>query len=210
MKLGKFITIEGPDGSGKTSVIRELCQLFDQEAIDYIITREPGGSPIAEQIREVVLHVDNGAMDPKAEALLMAAGRRQHLVDTILPAQKAGRLVLSDRFVDSSLVYQGVARAIGIEEVWKINQFAIEDHLPDLTLLIDIPAQTGLERIYKAQGKRQFDRLDQESLDFHEKVREAFLKLEKTNDRIHYVNGDQPLDAVVAECVRILKANHII
>lgn len=210
MTKGKFISLEGPDGSGKTSVIRELKALLESFGYDVITTREPGGSPIAERIREVILDVDNTAMDPKTEALLFAASRRQHLVETILPAIERGQIVISDRFIDSSLAYQGIARGIPVEEIWAINTFGIEDHMPDVTLLIDVTAEVGLERIYKARGQRQFDRLDQESLDFHQMVRQAFLGFEKENERIILVDGNQTVTEVANDCLSILRDKKII
>ncbi|XJS10554.1 dTMP kinase [Aerococcaceae bacterium WGS1372] len=208
--VGKFISIEGPDGSGKSSLIKELTRQLTDLGYDVLATREPGGSPIAERIREVILDVDNTAMDAKTEALLFAAARRQHLVETILPAIEAGKLVLTDRFIDSSIAYQGVARGIPAEDIWTINQFGIEDHLPDMTLLIDVPAEVGLERIYKAQGQRQFDRLDQESIEFHQLVRDAFLEIEEHNERVVLVDGNQSVEDVSKECLSILKEKEII
>lgn len=208
--IGKFISLEGPDGSGKTSVIKELKKQLNDLGYEVVTTREPGGSPIAERIREVILDVNNTAMDAKTEALLFAASRRQHLVETILPALEEGKIVLSDRFIDSSIAYQGVARGIPAEDIWAINQFGIEDHMPDLTLLIDVSAEVGLERIYKARGQRQFDRLDQESIEFHQLVRGAFLDIEKDNDRVVLVNGNQEVVDVAKECLTILKDRQII
>ena len=149
--------------------------------------------------------MNNTAMDPLTEAMLYAAGRRQHLVDTILPGLAAGKLVLSDRFVDSSLAYQGVGRQLPLEDIWSINQLAIDGHLPDMTLLLDLPAELGLERIYRAQGQRQFDRLDQENLTFHQEVRQAFLDLAAKEDRIHLIDANQPIEAVVADCYQTLQ-----
>ena len=206
MTQGKFISIEGPDGSGKSSVIKQLANLLEADGYELVLTREPGGSPIAEQIREVILDVNNTAMDPLTEAMLYAAGRRQHLVDTILPGLAAGKLVLSDRFVDSSLAYQGVGRQLPLADIWSINQLAIDGHLPDITLLLDLPAELGLERIYRAQGQRQFDRLDQENLTFHQEVRQAFLELAAKEDRIHLIDANQPIEAVVADCYQTLQA----
>lgn len=205
MTQGKFISIEGPDGSGKSSVIKQLANLLEADGYELVLTREPGGSPIAEQIRQVILDVNNTAMDPLTEAMLYAAGRRQHLVDTILPGLAAGKLVLSDRFVDSSLAYQGVGRQLPLEDIWSINQLAIDGHLPDITLLLDLPAELGLERIYRAQGQRQFDRLDQENLTFHQEVRQAFLDLAAKEDRIHLIDANQPIEAVVADCYQTLQ-----
>lgn len=206
MTQGKFISIEGPDGSGKSSVIKQLANLLEADGYELVLTREPGGSPIAEQIRQVILDVNNTAMDPLTEAMLYAAGRRQHLVDTILPGLAAGKLVLSDRFVDSSLAYQGVGRQLPLADIWSINQLAIDGHLPDITLLLDLPAELGLERIYRAQGQRQFDRLDQENLTFHQEVRQAFLDLAAKEDRIHLIDANQPIEAVVADCYQTLQA----
>ncbi|AXY24580.1 dTMP kinase [Suicoccus acidiformans] len=201
---GRFISLEGPDGSGKSTVIRGLQKALQERGVDVITTREPGGSPIAEQIREVILNVNNTAMDGRTEALLYAASRRQHLVETIIPTLDKGQWVLSDRFVDSSLAYQGVARQIPQEEVWTINQFAIEGQLPDLTLLLDVPAEVGLERIQKARGQRQYDRLDRESLNFHQKVRQAFLDLAAENDRIVLIDANMTYDAVIERCLEVI------
>lgn len=210
MTKGKFISIEGPDGSGKTSVLKALAQLLRQDGIDLITTREPGGSPIAEQIRDVILHVDNTAMDYRTEALLYAAQRRQHLVETIIPNMDAGKMVITDRFVDSSIAYQGVARDLPVEEVWKVNQFAIQDYMPQLTLLIDVPAEVGIQRIHAARGQRQFDRLDRESIDFHNRVRQAFLDLHQRYDRIHLIDGNQSIQEVAQDCYKVMKNNGII
>lgn len=212
MSKGKFITFEGPDGSGKTSVIKAIATFLKENGQEVYTTREPGGtgSVIAEEIRELILDTRHTNMDARTEALLYAAGRRQHLTEIILPQLEEGHLVISDRFVDSSLVYQGVARGLSVEKVREINEFAIEGHLPDITLLIDVPAEEGLRRIYAAKGTRQFDRLDQEGLNFHQRVREAFLALEKNDSRIHLINGNQPLAEVVNECLQVLKLYQII
>lgn len=210
MTKGLFISLEGPDGSGKTSVVKELKEQLEKLGYDIVTTREPGGSPIAEQIREVILDVDNTAMDARTEALLYAASRRQHLVEKILPALERGQIVITDRFVDSSIAYQGVARGIPVEDIRSINHFGIENHMPDLTFLIDVPAEVGLERIHQARGQRQFDRLDQESIDFHQMVRQAFLDLEKETERIVLVNGEQSIEAVTKACLDIMREKALI
>lgn len=211
MTYGKFISIEGPDGAGKTSVVQALVAKLQAEGVtDIVTTREPGGIKIAEQIRQVILDVDNTEMDARTEALLFAASRRQHLLEKILPALEAGKLVICDRFVDSSLAYQGRARNIETDLIWEINQFAIEDHLPDLTILIDVPAEVGLERIYQAKGQRQFDRLDQEDVSFHNLVRDAFLSFEKETERIVLVDGTQSVEAVTEKIYQILKDKAVI
>lgn len=203
---GIFITIEGPDGAGKTSVIKELIPMLVKTVQQEIVaTREPGGSRIAEEIRELILNPENTEMDIRTEALLYAAGRRQHLIEKIIPALEAGKVVICDRFVDSSLAYQGVARGIGISEVAKINQFATENLSPDLTLYLDIEAHLGLERINQNKENRQFDRLDQETLEFHEKVRSAYLDIAKEqSDRIVQIDASQELEKVVEECYQTI------
>ena len=150
---GIFITIEGPDGAGKTSVIKELGpKLANELNRPLVLTREPGGIPIAEKIRNIILDPKNTEMDERTEALLYAAARRQHLVEKILPAIEAGKLILCDRFVDSSLAYQGAGRRIGMAEVASINEFAIESVTPDLTLYLDVDSDTGLSRIQQGRS----------------------------------------------------------
>ncbi|MBT2732345.1 dTMP kinase [Carnobacterium sp. ISL-102] len=203
---GIFITIEGPDGAGKTSVIKELIPMLVKTVQQEIVaTREPGGSRIAEEIRELILNPENTEMDIRTEALLYAAGRRQHLIEKIIPALEAGKVVICDRFVDSSLAYQGVARGIGVSEVAKINQFATENLSPDLTLYLDIEAHLGLERINQNKENRQFDRLDQETLEFHEKVRSAYLDIAKEqSERVVQIDASQELEKVVEECYQTI------
>ncbi|WP_407389806.1 dTMP kinase [Carnobacterium jeotgali] len=203
---GIFITIEGPDGAGKTSVIKKLIPMLVETIQQEIVaTREPGGSRIAEEIRELILNPENIEMDIRTEALLYAAGRRQHLVEKIIPALETGKVVICDRFVDSSLAYQGVARGIGISEVAEINQFATDNLSPDLTLYLDIEAQLGLERINQNKDNRQFDRLDQETLEFHEKVRSAYLAIAKEqSERIVKIDASQELEKVVVECYQTI------
>ena len=191
-----FITFEGPEGSGKTSVIKAVATMLQSAGYDVLTTREPGGVAIAEQIRRVMLAVENDAMDAKTEALLFAASRRQHVVEVILPALKQGKLVICDRYVDSSLAYQGVGRGLGIETIFTLNQFAIDDCMPDLTLFIDVPPQTGLRRV--KSNHRHMDRLDLETLSFHERVYEGYHQLiEKYPNRIKVIDGSQPIEDVV-------------
>ena len=211
MTYGKFISIEGPDGAGKTSVVKALVAKLEADGLtDFMTTREPGGIKISEQIRNVILDVENTEMDARTEALLFAAARRQHLVEKILPALEAGKLVICDRFVDSSLAYQGVARNIPTDLIWEINQFAIDNHLPDLTILIDVPAEIGLERINQAKGQRQYDRLDREGVSFHNLVRDAFLSFEASSDRIVLVDGTQTIDEITEKIYHILKEKQMI
>lgn len=171
-----FITLEGPEGSGKTTAVETAVKRLTEMGYQIVRTREPGGTPIAEQIRNVILDKANTAMDGRTEALLYAASRRQHLVEKVWPAIKEGKIVICDRYLDSSLAYQGGARGLGVDEILKINLFATENTWPDLTLLFDIDPKIGLERISK-NANREVNRLDLEKLDFHNKVRNTFLEL---------------------------------
>lgn len=201
-----FITFEGPEGSGKTSVLHEVTERLFKENYNLVITREPGGTEIAEQIRNVILDKKNTALDPRAEALLYAASRRQHLVEKIWPALKANKIVICDRFLDSSLAYQGGAREIGVDEILNINLFATGGSFPDLTILFDIKPEAGLERIAKNKN-REVNRLDLEKLEFHHKVRNSFLSLaEKYKDRYVIIDASQPYDIVVEEVYKVIKS----
>ena len=205
---GIFITIEGPDGAGKTSVVKRLETILKNElgTDKVILTREPGGIPIAEEIRKVILDPKNIEMDERTEALLYAAARRQHLVEKIIPALKEGKVILCDRFVDSSLAYQGAGRKIGMEPVWSINEFATEGLLPDLTLYLDVDSDTGLERIRRGRRAEELDRLDQESAVFHQPVQHAYIKLaENDPERIVTINARKDLNTVVSESLKAIK-----
>ena len=173
-----FITLEGPEGSGKTTAVKAAVARLQELGYQVVQTREPGGTPIAEQIRNVILDKANTTMDPRTEALLYAASRRQHLVEKVWPAIKEGKIVICDRYLDSSLAYQGGARGLGVDNILNVNLFATENTYPDLTLLFDIKPELGLERIAK-NADREVNRLDLEKIDFHNKVRQTFLDLSK-------------------------------
>lgn len=173
-----FITLEGPEGSGKTTAVEQAVKRLEEMGYQVVRTREPGGTPISEQIRNVILDKGNTMMDSRTEALLYAASRRQHLVEKVWPALKEGKIVVCDRYLDSSLAYQGGARGLGIDEVLNINLFATENTWPDLTLLFDLNPEIGLARI-SANSEREVNRLDLEKLEFHNKVRNTFLDLAK-------------------------------
>ena len=202
---GKFITFEGIDWYGNTSVFKGgIEQLNGKKIYNYFWTREPGGNRISEAIRKIILNVEYTEMDARTEALLYAAARRQHLVDTVLPALNEGKLVLCDRFVDSSVVYQGVARDIGVEPVIKLNEFATENLKPDLTLYYDVEPEISLKRISNNR-QNQVDRLDKESMDFYHKVRQAYLSLAESNkERIRIIDASQNLDKVIDDTLSIL------
>lgn len=202
---GIFISLEGPDGSGKSTaakkIVPQLQQLSTQEVV---LTREPGGSAIAEQLRDIILDVHNSAMDARTEALLYAAQRRQHIVDVILPALQANKIVLSDRYIDSSVAYQGAGRQLGMQEIWQLNLFATQKLLPQLTLYFDLPPAVGLKRIQQKRAQAA-DRLEKEQLDFHQRVTAAYQQLiTQDADRIVKIDAQQTPDQVVADCLAII------
>ena len=196
---GRFISFEGPDGAGKTSVISAiqewLTQKYGKQTV--LLTREPGGNRISEQIRQILFDDHNTNMDARTEALLFAAAHRQHIVEDIEPALQAGKIVLSDRYVDSSVAYQGGGRHLGADDIWELNQFAIHGLLPDLTIYLDVPSELGLERISKHR-QNQVNRLDREKLRFHQDVRNAYLTLaHRHQKRIQLIDASQSLPKVI-------------
>lgn len=201
---GFFISFEGVEGAGKTTVLEKLVGRLTGMNYDVLLTREPGGIIISEKIRDIILDKDHVEMEKRTEALLYAAARRQHLVQKIIPALEEGKIVLCDRFIDSSLAYQGYAREIGIDNVLKINDFAIEGFMPSLTLYFDIEPEKGLKRI-SSNKDRERNRLDLETLEFHRKVYEGYqLLLKKFPDRIKKVNADQHVGAVTEDALRLI------
>ena len=204
MKKGLFITFEGNDGSGKTTISQLAYEKLLELGYPVIYTREPGGIDIAEQIRKVILDPQNTAMDARCEALLYAASRRQHLVEKVLPALEEGKIVLCDRFVDSSLVYQGIARGIGMDEVYQINEFAIEGHLPQATIFLEVSLETGLARVSSRGNK---DRLDAEGMEFHAMVAQGYDKIKDMfQERMHIIDANQEIHAVLEATVKELLA----
>lgn len=202
MQKGLFITFEGSDGSGKTTISQLAYEKLKEMGYPVLYTREPGGIDIAEQIRKVILDPANTAMDARCEALLYAASRRQHLIEKVLPALAENKIVLCDRFVDSSLVYQGIARGIGIEEVYRINEFAIEGHLPDATLFLQVDLEVGLLRV---TNRGNLDRLDQEGQAFHELVAKGYETIKDIFcDRMHVVDANKEIDEVLAATIETL------
>lgn len=205
MMSGIFITFEGPEGAGKTTIIQMIAQELEKQQVEIVSTREPGGIHISEQIREVILSPDNSAMDGRTEALLYAAARRQHLVEKVIPALNRGAIVLCDRFIDSSLAYQGYARGLGMDEVLSINEFAIDDMMPTKTYYFDIEPEIGLRRIEKNKT-REVNRLDMEKVDFHHKVREGYQKVcERFSERIVMVDASKSMDEVFHEVLQSIQ-----
>ena len=196
MSKGLLISIEGPDGAGKTSVLKVLLpRLREVYPAQVITTREPGGVAIAEQIREVILDMDNTAMDAKTELLLYIAARRQHLVEKVLPELENGNMVIMDRFIDSSVAYQGAGRGLEQDEVAWLNNYAT-----------DVDSETGLARI-AANGEREVNRLDLEKIDMHQRVRQGYLDLaEAEPERIKRIDASQTLEEVVEDTWEIIKS----
>lgn len=199
-----FITFEGGEGAGKTTIIEYIKEFLTKKGYSVLTTREPGGIKIAEQIRSIILNEDHSEMDSKTEALLYAAARRQHLIEKIIPALKDGKVILCDRFIDSSLAYQGFARGLGIDHVYAINQFATDGLLPELTIYFDLDPKVGFDRINKNK-QREVNRLDKEKIEFHYLVRKGYhTLLEKYPERIQQINADRPIDDVLKNVKEIV------
>lgn len=204
MNKGKFIVFEGGEGSGKSTMIELIYNFLIEKGVECIKTREPGGIKISEDIRNIILDTKNTSMDSKTEALLYAAARRQHLVEKVIPELEMGKIVLCDRFIYSSLAYQGYARGIGVDDIFLINKFAIEEYMPDLNLLFDLSPEVGLDRINKNKD-REVNRLDLEKIDFHNRVREGYINLAKeNNDKFIIINAEKTLNEVFEETKDII------
>ena len=209
MSRGIFITMEGPDGSGKSTQIALLKEYLEKEGYDVIITREPGGTKISENIREVILNPDYKEMSSVTEMLLYASARAQLIAEVIGPAIDSGKAVISDRFVDSSLVYQGIARGLGVEKVYEVNLNAIGKYMPDVTFLLDLPAEVGIAR---KKGQKDLDRMELESLEFHKSVAQGYRDMAaRFPERIKSVDATRPVeeisDLIIREVSDILKKN---
>jgi dTMP kinase len=192
MARGYFITLEGIEGSGKTTQAERLRDLLARRGLDVVVTREPGGSPIAEKIREILLDPRNRKMVALTELFLYEASRTQHVAEVIRPALEAGKTVICDRFFDASTAYQGNARGLDMETVERLNLLATGGIVPDLTIVLDLPAEVGLRRL-----KRSRDRIESEAIEFHERVRQGYLKLARLYpDRIKVVDASGGIDDI--------------
>ena len=201
-----FITFEGPDTSGKTTAIRGLIKYLKKEYpdLEFIFTREPGGSKIGENIRKMILNNENIDMDYVVEALLYAASRRQHLTSTILPALNSNKLVLCDRYIDSSLAYQGYARNLGIEYVEKLNILATDNTWPTLTIFFDLPISEIKKRL---SNKKNADRIENENIDFMERVNLGYKEIiKKYKDRFVVIDATLSKEKVLDEIINIIKS----
>lgn len=192
---GLFISFEGGEGSGKSTAINLISDKLTQQGLKVIVTREPGGVSVSEQIRKVILDINN-QMSKETEALLYAASRTEHLHAKVIPYVNEGYIVISDRYIDSSLAYQGFARGIGIERVLEVNMFARE-YMPKRTYFFDVTPEVGLARI---QGRDKIDRLDLETIDFHQKVYDGYLKVcEMYPERVMRIDGTRSVEEIVNE-----------
>ncbi|MDU5235998.1 dTMP kinase [Finegoldia magna] len=202
-----FITFEGPDGSGKSTIIQKVYDYLIENNYDVIKTREPGGSPIAEKIRNLILDTENTKMGYRTEALLYAASRAQHVEETILPALNENKIVLCDRFLISSLAYQGVGRDLGIENVRKINEFAINGVFPDFVLFFDVDPITTLKR---KSSLDTADRLEKEGNNFHERVYNGYKEILNSEKNIEIIDATQSVEDVFNQCIKVLKRRNVL
>ena len=203
-----FITLEGPDGSGKTTQARLLAEWLQGQGYDVVLTREPGGTDIGDQIRAVLHDPCNNAMDARTEILLYSASRAQHVAQQIQPALAGGQVVVSDRYADSTLAYQGYGRGLDLDTLRRITEFATGGLTPDLTLYLDIMPEEGLER--RQLGGGEWNRLDAEALEFHQRVRSGYLELiEQEPERWIAVDADRAVEEVQAE-IRVMVRERLI
>ncbi len=202
-----FITFEGPDGSGKSTIIQKVYDYLIENDYEVIKTREPGGSPIAEKIRDLILDTENTKMGYRTEALLYAASRAQHVEETILPALNENKIVLCDRFLISSLAYQGVGRDLGIENVRKINEFAINGVFPDFVLFFDVDPITTLKR---KSSLDTADRLEKEGNNFHERVYNGYKQILNSEKDIEIIDATQSIEDVFNQCINVLKRRNVL
>lgn len=201
MRRGLFITIEGPDGSGKSTQIQKITEFFKERGETVVVTREPGGTPISEKIREIILDRNNQEMDPVTETLLYAASRSQHVSEVIRPSLEAGSHVVCDRFIDSSIAYQGYGRGLG-DCVSIINAYAVRDCVPDLTFLMKLDPRIGKKRIKKEDQ----DRIEMEAAEFHERVFRGYEELElQFPDRIVGVDAGRDVECISEEILTHLE-----
>ncbi|MBO8169899.1 MAG: dTMP kinase [Thermoanaerobacteraceae bacterium] len=191
---GFFITFEGPDGAGKTTQINKVAGKLRQLGKKVAVTREPGGTKLGEAIRNILLDPQQNNLCSEAEVLLYAAARAQHVVEVIKPALAEGKIVLCDRFLDSSIAYQGFGRKLNLDIIQTVNRYAVAGIKPDLTVLLDVPVTVGLQRI---KSKGGLDRIESEKLVFHEQVRQGFYQLSRQEpDRFRVIDASRPVDVV--------------
>lgn len=190
---GMFLVMEGPDGSGKSTQIALLKEYLKEKGWECLVTREPGGTAIGEAVRKIILNPEYKEMSDVTEMLLYAASRAQLMAEVIIPALEQGKIVISDRFVDSSIVYQGIARGLGIDTVAAVNAPGIGKYKPDCIFFIDISEEEGIRR---KQVQKKLDRLEQESIDFHAMVAEGYRKVLSKRDEVIYIDGSDSMESI--------------
>ncbi len=192
MQKGKFLTIDGVEGAGKSTQIEFICEYLKQKGINVVLTREPGGTDLGEKIRELLLSNDTGKMHADTELLLMFAARNEHIQNKIMPTLEKGDWVLSDRFTDSSFAYQGGGRGLDISRISALEDWTMQDFIPDMTLLLDVPVELGMSRVEKRGSK---DRIEMEKMDFFERVRQAYIDRSKAYpERIRLIDSSQNIE----------------
>ncbi|MDG1153998.1 MAG: dTMP kinase [Alphaproteobacteria bacterium] len=196
IKHKNFITFEGGEGAGKTTQIKNLADFFISLGKEVIITREPGGTPVAEMLRDIIVKNHKQNISPKTELAIIISARLNHLENLIIPALEQGKIVLSDRYIDSTYVYQGICQGLGIDYINELHSKILEDKfiLPNKTFYIDIDVETGLSR--SSGGDKGEDRFESKGIQFHQKIRDGFLKISKNDDRIITVNSSQEIEKV--------------
>ena len=200
---GILISVEGPDGAGKTTQITLLKKYLEKKGYDSIVTREPGGTNISEKIRSLILDRENMEMGRETEMLLYAAARAQLVHEVIKPALEQGKAVLCDRYVDSSAVYQGIARGLGIETVYEVNQYAIQGILPDLTIHLDLNAEDGIRR---KKDQAELDRMELETMEFHKKVADGYRQLAKrAPERMKTIDATLPIEEIQERIIQFVE-----
>lgn len=202
MKRGRLIALEGPDGSGKTTQIELLEKYLKKLGYEVVRTREPGGTGVSEKIREIILDNDNSNMNYMCEALLYAASRAQLVSEVIKPALTEGKMVICDRFVYSSMVYQGIGRGLGVERIKSINEAALDGLEADLTFMITIPYEEGLKR---KKMQKTLDRLENGGNEFHKKVFEGYLDISRKCDKIEVIDGNRNVEAIHEDIINVIK-----
>ncbi|WP_343562538.1 dTMP kinase [Kiloniella sp. b19] len=203
-RKGLFISFEGGEGAGKTTQIKRVVDWLNEQGIVTVQTREPGGTPGAEEIRALVLKGESNRWTPKTEAMLMYAARQEHVEKVIKPALERGEVVVCDRFSDSSMAYQGVGHGLGLEKLAELDHWVLGDFKPDITLLLDIPVKVGLERTTRRSGDEV--RFEGMAIEFHERLREGFLSIAASDpERCKVIDAQQSADTVTKEILELLE-----
>ncbi len=202
MQKGKFITIDGVEGSGKSTQIDFICNYLDSKGINVILTREPGGTELGEKIRDILLSTDTKSMHADTELLLMFAARNEHINTKIVPALENGDWVLSDRFTDSSYAYQGAGRGLDIERIAQLEKWVLQDFTPDMTLLLDVPVELGMSRV-ESRGKK--DRIELENIEFFNRVRDGYIsRSRKFPNRIKLIDSAKNIEHTTEQIKAVL------